>query len=53
MLNLIFMYAWLIYIALTESLIMQFLAILIFYIASKIARTPTNNWYYPEEETYD
>lgn len=50
MLHLIFMYIWLIYIVLTESLPMQLLAIFIFYVASRIAHKPTNNWYYPEEE---
>ena len=53
MIKTIFMYVWLLYIALTESLFVQFFAILIFYVASKIARIPTSNWYYPEEETYD
>ncbi len=47
------MYIWLFYIVLTESLFMQFFAIFIFYVASKIAPTSTNNWYYPEQETYD
>lgn len=53
MLQTIFMYVWLMYIVLTQSLPMQFLAIFIFYVASKIAHKPTNNWYYPQEETYD
>ena len=53
MLKTIFMYIWLLYIVLTQSLFMQFLAIFIFYVASKIAHKPTNNWYYPKEETYD
>lgn len=53
MLRIIFMYIWLLYIGLTESLLMQFAAIFIFYVASRIAHKPTNNWYYPEQETYD
>ena len=53
MLKTIFMYLWLMYIALTQSLFMQLVAILIFYIASKIAYSPRKNWYYPEQETYD
>lgn len=51
MIKTIFMYVWLLYIALTESLFVQFFAIFIFYIASKIARTPTKNWYYPEQDS--
>ena len=50
MLRIIFMYIWLLYIALTESLFMQLSAIFIFYVASKIAYAPTKNWYYPEKE---
>jgi hypothetical protein len=46
----IFMYIWLLYIALTESLFMQLFAIFIFYVASKIVHAPTKNWYYPEKE---
>ena len=34
-----------------QSLFVQFFAIFIFYIASKIARTPTKNWYYPEQDS--
>ena len=44
------MYAWLMYIALTQSLFMQSVAIFIFYIASKFVYAPTKNWYYPKEE---
>jgi hypothetical protein len=50
MLKTIFMYIWLLYIGLTESLFMQFFALLIFYVASRIAYSPTKNWYYPEQD---
>ena len=46
----IFMYVWLLYIVLTESLFMQISTVLIFYAASRIAYSPTKNWYYPEED---
>lgn len=50
MIKTIFMYIWLMYIALTESLFMQLIAIFIFYIASRILQVPTKNWYYPEQD---
>jgi hypothetical protein len=50
MINLLFTYIWLFYIGLTESIVMQFAAILIFYVASRIAYAPTDNWYYPKQE---
>lgn len=51
MLHIIFMYIQLFYIALTESLFIQILGILVFYAASKYIYAPRENWYYPEDDT--
>jgi len=53
MLKIIFMYIWLFYITLTESLFMQFFAIFIFYIASRYMYSSKDNWYYSDQKEND
>ena len=50
MIDILFTYIWLLYIGLTESLFMQFAALFIFYIASRIVYSPSKSWYYPEQD---
>ena len=46
MIHIIFMYVHLMYIALTESLFLQILTLIIFKAASWIYYNPRENWYY-------